>query len=348
MFTYPTKVLECGYLHLHVQWRQFRLASPRPPPESSSIDHSHRPASAHPDPDADAYPETHAQTHSHAQAHSKADPEADTQADSGPDGCAARGSDRLAAAPTPTQAVASQGRAAACDASPDSGVGAVGLPGASDGLGQAPRHSRSRADPADLAAGWLGCAAPDRPRGRGPRPDSWRAPVPPSQTRRPKAEPVLAGPPPVRSWPGPAPRRPSAIPHKPDKGAAKAAQRPTRRGREAAAAAGYPKVDPVAPSPAPFVPAPALAIATSADAIPPAPSAALTEPFGEALMPRWRRPSLKTARYASPRIAAAPVPNLTFAAGATSGSAALRPLRPRGPDRHPGPGRAGWPAAGQR
>ena len=135
--------------------------------------------------------------------------------------------------------------------------------------------------------------------------------------RRPKAEPVLAGPPPFGR--GPAPLTPAlAIPHKPDKGAAKAAQKAdkaaekSRRGRA-------PKVDPVAPSPAPFVPAPALAIATSADAIPPAPSAALTEPFGEALMPRWRRPSLKTARYASPRIAAAPVPNLTFAAGATSG-----------------------------
>ncbi len=36
-------------------------------------------------------------------------------------------------------------------------------------------------------------------------------------------------------------------------------------------------------------------------------------------MPRWRRPSLKTARYASPRIAPAPVPALIFAGGATSG-----------------------------
>jgi hypothetical protein len=36
-------------------------------------------------------------------------------------------------------------------------------------------------------------------------------------------------------------------------------------------------------------------------------------------MPRWRRPSLKTARYASPRIASAPVAALTFAAAAASG-----------------------------
>jgi hypothetical protein len=45
----------------------------------------------------------------------------------------------------------------------------------------------------------------------------------------------------------------------------------------------------------------------------------MTDPYGEALMPRWRRPSLKTARYASPRIAAAPIAALTFAAGAAAG-----------------------------
>jgi hypothetical protein len=70
-----------------------------------------------------------------------------------------------------------------------------------------------------------------------------------------------------------------------------------------------PKVEPVF----------AESFAPSAAAIPPAPSAALDEPFGEALMPRWRRPSLKTARYASPRTAPAPVAALTFAGGATSG-----------------------------
>jgi hypothetical protein len=70
------------------------------------------------------------------------------------------------------------------------------------------------------------------------------------------------------------------------------------------------------------VPSAPLALAfaaTSADAIPAAPTAALAEPYGEALMPRWRRPSLKTARYASPRIAPEPVAALTFATGATAG-----------------------------
>src|SRR5450755_3495797 len=45
----------------------------------------------------------------------------------------------------------------------------------------------------------------------------------------------------------------------------------------------------------------------------------MTEPYGEALMPRWRRPSLKTARYASPRTAPAPIASLSFAGGALAG-----------------------------
>lgn len=76
------------------------------------------------------------------------------------------------------------------------------------------------------------------------------------------------------------------------------------------------------------------ALATSAAAISAAPSAALldpppsepqpsmtapAEPYGEALMPRWRRPSLRTARYASPRVAPEPAPALTFAGGAGAG-----------------------------
>jgi hypothetical protein len=81
------------------------------------------------------------------------------------------------------------------------------------------------------------------------------------------------------------------------------------------------------------------AVPTSAAAIPAAPSAALfepspaepqaflaapllrapLEPYGEALMPRWRRPSLRMARYASPRVAPEPAPALTFAAGASAG-----------------------------
>ncbi len=64
-----------------------------------------------------------------------------------------------------------------------------------------------------------------------------------------------------------------------------------------------------------FTPSP-----TFADAIPAAPSSAMAEPYGEANMPRWRRPSLATARYASPRVVATPTPALTFAAGATSGN----------------------------
>jgi hypothetical protein len=76
------------------------------------------------------------------------------------------------------------------------------------------------------------------------------------------------------------------------------------------------------------------AVPTSAAAIPAAPSAALfepspaepqpllaapLEPYGEALMPRWRRPSLRTARYASPVAAPEPAPALTFAVGASTG-----------------------------
>lgn len=58
---------------------------------------------------------------------------------------------------------------------------------------------------------------------------------------------------------------------------------------------------------------------TLADALPAAPSTALDEPYGEALMPRWRRPSLKTARYASPKIVALPSPAMTFARAPSSG-----------------------------
>ena len=60
-------------------------------------------------------------------------------------------------------------------------------------------------------------------------------------------------------------------------------------------------------------------VPTSAAAIPLAPTAALVEPSGEALMPRWRRPSLKTARSASPRVAPAPSPAMTFAAAPSTG-----------------------------
>ncbi len=60
-------------------------------------------------------------------------------------------------------------------------------------------------------------------------------------------------------------------------------------------------------------------VPTSAAAIPLEPTAALVEPYGEALMPRWRRPSLKTARYASPRVAPAPSPAMTFAAAPSTG-----------------------------
>jgi hypothetical protein len=58
---------------------------------------------------------------------------------------------------------------------------------------------------------------------------------------------------------------------------------------------------------------------TAAAAISAAPTMAMADPYGEASIPRWRRQSLKTARYASPRIAAAPIAALTFAGGAASG-----------------------------
>ncbi len=95
-----------------------------------------------------------------------------------------------------------------------------------------------------------------------------------------------------------------AIPPKPDKGSKVKAPK-------------APKVKPATVAPLPA--APALAIPSPAAAFPAAASAAMLEPYGEALMPRWRRPSLKTARYASPRIAAAPVAALTFGAEAAAG-----------------------------
>ena len=72
---------------------------------------------------------------------------------------------------------------------------------------------------------------------------------------------------------------------------------------------------------APRAPAPVVeAVAPTAEAaVPAATAAALVEPYGEALMPRWRRPSLKTARYAAPTIAPAPIPAMSFAGGATAG-----------------------------
>jgi hypothetical protein len=85
--------------------------------------------------------------------------------------------------------------------------------------------------------------------------------------------------------------------------------RPVKDKKAKAPKVNNPKVEPVF----------AESFGPSAAAIRPAPSAALDEPFGEALMPRWRRPSLKTARYASPTVAPAPVAALTFAGGATSG-----------------------------
>ncbi len=69
----------------------------------------------------------------------------------------------------------------------------------------------------------------------------------------------------------------------------------------------------------PVVPVVTAAVATSAAAMPAAPSAALDEPFGEALMPRWRRPSLKTARYSTPKVAPMPAPAMTFARTSSSG-----------------------------
>jgi Bacterial SH3 domain len=60
-------------------------------------------------------------------------------------------------------------------------------------------------------------------------------------------------------------------------------------------------------------------VPTSAAPIPAAPGIALVEPYSEALMPRWRRPSLKTARYARPRVEPTPSPALTFAAATPGG-----------------------------
>jgi hypothetical protein len=74
-----------------------------------------------------------------------------------------------------------------------------------------------------------------------------------------------------------------------------------------------------ADKPAPVVPVAPLMAPTSAAAIPAAPSTALDEPYGEALMPRWRRPSLKTARYETPKITAMPSPAMTFARAPSTG-----------------------------
>jgi hypothetical protein len=70
---------------------------------------------------------------------------------------------------------------------------------------------------------------------------------------------------------------------------------------------------------APVIPVVAPMAPTSAAAIAAAPSAALDEPYGEALMPRWRRPSLKTARYETPKIMALPSPAMTFARATSTG-----------------------------
>ncbi len=108
------------------------------------------------------------------------------------------------------------------------------------------------------------------------------------RSRRP--EPAVAPYPPPFGGPRPVLPAATIVPPKPDR-------------------ARKPKAPPVAPAP---VIEPAFA-PTSAAAIPAAPTAALAEPFGEALMPRWRRPSLRTARYASPRTEPVAVPALTFA-----------------------------------
>jgi membrane protein implicated in regulation of membrane protease activity len=126
-----------------------------------------------------------------------------------------------------------------------------------------------------------------------------------ARRRRRRPEPALA---PVTTSPFAGPSRPMPaapiVPPKPDK---------VKRTRA-------PKANPAVP--------------TSAAASPAAPSAALfelspteaapllrapLEPYGEALMPRWRRPSLRMARYASPKVAPEPAPALTFAAGASAG-----------------------------
>ena len=115
------------------------------------------------------------------------------------------------------------------------------------------------------------------------------------RSRRP--DPVVV-PPSPSPFGGPRPVLPAAMvtPPKPDKG----------RKPKAAPVVAPPVIEPA------FAP-------TAAAAIPAAPSAALTEPFGEALMPRWRRPSLKSARYASPRNEPVAVPALTFAGRASAG-----------------------------
>jgi hypothetical protein len=94
-----------------------------------------------------------------------------------------------------------------------------------------------------------------------------------------------------------------AVPPKPDKG-------------KQVRAPKAPKVVPAVVGP--LTAAQARAIPAAA-VVPPAPGAVMTEPYGEAQMPRWRRPSLRTARYASPRIAAAPIAALIFPGGAASG-----------------------------
>ena len=68
-------------------------------------------------------------------------------------------------------------------------------------------------------------------------------------------------------------------------------------------------------------------------------------------MPRWRRPSLKTARYANPKIGPGRVSRNDLRRVHDVGiRTAAGPLRPRRSDRHPGrdPRPPGRPAAGQR
>ncbi len=141
-----------------------------------------------------------------------------------------------------------------------------------------------------MAAMWLWIAA--RRRRRQPEPALAVAPPAPFGGLRPPVVPAAAV---------------AAAASKPVKEAKTKTPKPPKppKGRPA---------DPVMP----MVPAVTAAVATSAAAMPAAPSAALDEPFGEALMPRWRRPSLKTARYSTPKIAPMPAPAMTFARTSSS------------------------------
>jgi hypothetical protein len=131
-----------------------------------------------------------------------------------------------------------------------------------------------------------------------------------ARRRRRRPEPALA---PVTTSPFAGPRRPLPdaliVPPKPAK------VKRTRAPKANAAVPTSAAAIPAAPSAALFEPSPAEPQPLLAAPL----LAAPLEPYGEALMPRWRRPSLRTARYASPVAAPEPAPALTFAVGASTG-----------------------------